>query len=91
MEVVFVSCRRQLKYIIYKILHSKERKAMAVESFAIFAPFAVNLILITSPHPFFRSPAAPSRPHSARVPLPICSARPCDEVGGRRFSIIPVE
>ena len=36
MEVVFVRCRRLLKYIIYEILHRKERegrKAMAVESF----------------------------------------------------------
>ena len=45
MEVVFVRCRRLLKYIIYEILHRKERKvrkASAVESFAVFAPFAVR-------------------------------------------------
>jgi uncharacterized protein (DUF2062 family) len=45
MEVVFVRCRRLLKYIIYEILHHKERegrKAMAVGSFAVFAPFAVR-------------------------------------------------
>jgi len=45
MVVVFVSCRRQLKYIIYEILHRKDRKrrkASAVESFAVFAPFAVR-------------------------------------------------
>ena len=42
MEVVFVRCRRLLKYIIYEILHRKEPKALAVESFAVFAPFAVR-------------------------------------------------
>jgi hypothetical protein len=42
MDVVFVRCRRLLKYIIYEILRRKGRKAMAVESFAVFAPFAVN-------------------------------------------------
>ena len=45
MEVVFVTRRRLLKYIIYEILHRKERKgrkASAVESFAVFAPFAVR-------------------------------------------------
>jgi len=43
----------------------------------------------SSPHPFFSSPAAPSRLHSARVPLPVCSARPCGVGAGRRFSIAP--
>jgi hypothetical protein len=38
-------------------------------------------------HPFFSSPAAPSRLHSGRVP--VCSARSCG-VGGRRFSITSV-
>jgi len=45
MEVVFVRCRRRLKYIIYEILHRKDRKgrkASAVGSFAVFAPFAVR-------------------------------------------------
>jgi len=42
MEVEFVRCRRLLKYIIYEILHHKGRKAMAVKSFAVFAPFAVR-------------------------------------------------
>ena len=45
MEVVFVRCRRLLKYIIYEILHRKERKgrkAMAVGPFAVFAHFAVR-------------------------------------------------
>ena len=32
-EVVFVSCRRLLKYIIYEILYHKGRKARALESF----------------------------------------------------------
>jgi len=45
MEVVFIRCRRLLKYIIYEILRRKERegrKAGAVGSFAVFAPFAVR-------------------------------------------------
>ena len=42
MEVVFVRCRRLLKYIVYEMLRRKGRKAMAVESFAVFAPFAVR-------------------------------------------------
>ena len=42
MEVVIVCCRQLLKYIIYEILHRKERKARAVESFAVFAHFAVR-------------------------------------------------
>ena len=42
MEVVFVRCQRLLKYIIYEILHRKGRKASAVGSFAVFAPFAVR-------------------------------------------------
>jgi hypothetical protein len=45
MKVVFVLCQQQLKYINYKILHRKERKdskASAVESFAVFAHFAVR-------------------------------------------------
>jgi hypothetical protein len=45
MEVVFVRSRQQLKYIIDEILHRKDRKgrkASAVESFAVFAPFAVR-------------------------------------------------
>jgi len=44
-DVKFVRCRRQLKYIIYEILHRKERKgrkASAVGSFAVFAHFAVR-------------------------------------------------
>jgi len=45
MEVVFVRCRWLLKSIIYEILHREERKgrkAGAVESFAVFALFAVR-------------------------------------------------
>jgi hypothetical protein len=45
MEVVFVRCQRLLKYIIYEMLHRKERKgrkAGAVDSFAVFAHFAVR-------------------------------------------------
>ena len=45
MEVVFVRCLRLLKYIICEILHCKDRngrKASAVGSFAVFAPFAVR-------------------------------------------------
>jgi len=42
MEVVFVRCRRLLKYITYEILYRKERKASAVGFFAVFAPFAVR-------------------------------------------------
>jgi len=42
MEVEFFRCRRLLKYIIYEILRRKGRKAMALESFAVFAPFAVR-------------------------------------------------
>jgi hypothetical protein len=42
MDVVFVRCRRLLKHIIYEILRRKGRKAMALESFAVFAPFAVR-------------------------------------------------
>ena len=41
-EVVFVSCLQLLKYIIYEILLRKDRKASAVGSFAVFAPFAVK-------------------------------------------------
>ena len=44
-DVMLVSCRRLLKYIVYEMLHRKERKerkAIAVESFAVFAPFAVR-------------------------------------------------
>ena len=63
---MFVSCRQLLKYIIYEILHRKGRKARAVESFAVFAHFAVNQIMKPSPHPLFVSPAAPSRLHSTR-------------------------
>jgi len=77
-------CRWLLKYIIYEILHHKERrgrKARAVKSFAVFAHFAVRY--------FFRSPSTPSRLHSAWVPVPVCSARLCDVGAGRRFSILP--
>jgi len=42
MEVVFVRCQRLLKYIICEMVHRKDRKASAVESFAFFAPFAVR-------------------------------------------------
>jgi len=35
MEVVFVRCRRLLKYIIYEILHHKGRKASALGYFAV--------------------------------------------------------
>jgi len=44
-DVMLVSCRWLLKYIIYEILHRKERKgrkAKAVGSFAVFAHFAVK-------------------------------------------------
>ena len=37
---------------------------MAVESFAVFAHFAVNQIMKPSPRPSSRSPAAPPRLHS---------------------------
>ena len=50
---------------------------MAVESFAVFAHFAVNQIMKPSPRPSSRSPAAPSRLHSTR---------PCSVVASRRFS-----
>jgi len=76
MYVVFVRCRRLLKYIIYEILHHKEPKAMAVES------FAVNQIMKPSPPPSPCSPAAPSSLHYARVPLPVCSIRPCGVEAG---------
>jgi len=52
-DVVLVSCRRLLKYIIYEILHRKERKARAV---GFFAPFAVRYYKLQPP-PFFGSPA----------------------------------
>jgi len=42
LDVMSVSCRRLLKYIIYEILHRKGRKARAVKSFAVFAHFAVK-------------------------------------------------
>ena len=45
MEVVFVRCQWLLKYIIYEILHRKDRKgrkASAVGFFAVFAHFAVR-------------------------------------------------
>ena len=71
--VVLVSCRWLLKYIIYEILHRKERKvrkAMAVESFAVFAHFAVNQIIKPSP-PFVpslsRSPPSYLRPPTLHV------------------------
>jgi len=41
-DVMLVSCRWLLKYIICEILHRKGRKASAVGSFAVFAPFAVR-------------------------------------------------
>jgi len=41
-DVMLVSCQQLLKYIIYEILHHKGRKAKAVKSFAVFAPFAVR-------------------------------------------------
>jgi hypothetical protein len=62
-DVLFVSRRQLLKYIIYEILHRKERlgrKAMAVESFTIFAPFAVDQTIKPSPFLFFGFPAATS-------------------------------
>ena len=91
MEVVFVRCRRLLKYIIYEILHHKDRKgqkASAVGFFAVFAPFAVNQIMKPSPPPSPCSPVAPFRLHFARVPVLLCSARPCGVGAGRRFSSI---
>ena len=44
-DVLLVSCQWLLKYINYEILHRKERngrKAMAAESFAVFAHFVVK-------------------------------------------------
>jgi len=44
-DVMFVSCRRLLKYIIDEILCREDRngrKASAVGFFAVFAPFAVR-------------------------------------------------
>jgi hypothetical protein len=64
LDVILVSCRRQLKYNLYEMLHHKGRKAKATESFAVFAPFAVSQIMKSSPHPSLtRLP----------IPLPICS------------------
>ena len=84
MEVVFVRCRRLLKYITYEILHRKGRKgrkASAVGSFAVFAHFAVNQIMTNSSHPFSRSPAAPLSP-SLSLGAPSRSAPPAlDGVG----------
>jgi hypothetical protein len=50
-----------LKYDLYEILHRKERKgrkAKPTKSFALFAPFAMNQIMISSPHPCFGFPTA---------------------------------
>jgi hypothetical protein len=71
MEVVFVRCRRLLKYNFDEILRHKEPKALAVGFFAVFAPFAVNQIMTNSPHPFFGSPAAPPLAFT----LPGCPSR----------------
>ena len=49
------------------------------------AKVLINIAVFFSPHPFFRSPAAPSRLHSARVPVPICFTRTCGVGAGRRF------
>ena len=58
-----------LKYNFCVIVYRKGRKAKPTKSFATFATFAVSQIMKTS-HPFFfSSPAAPSRLHSARVPV----------------------
>jgi len=61
-DVMSISCRQLLKYIIYEILCRKGRKASTVGSFAIFAPFAVNQIMKLSPRSLFGSPAAPFSP-----------------------------
>ena len=69
-DIMLVGCRQLLKYNLDIIMHRKERegrKANPTESFAIFAPFAVNQIMKPSSHPLFRSPAAwdcstPSQP-----------------------------
>ncbi|MBC2697746.1 MAG: hypothetical protein HF976_10765 [ANME-2 cluster archaeon] len=46
----------------------------------------INKILTdSSPHLSPDSPATPSRLHSARVPVPLCSARTCGVGAGRRF------
>ena len=49
----------------------------------------MKYLFISAPipsHPFSGSPVAPSHPHSARVPVPIGSARPCGAGAGRRFN-----
>jgi len=51
----------------YPAVRGCEVKAIAVESFTVFAHFAVNQIIKPSPHPFFGSSAAPYPLHSARV------------------------
>jgi len=62
-DIMSASCRRLLKYNFYEMIHRKERegrKANPIESFAVFATFAVYQIMKTSPHLFFGSPAAPT-------------------------------
>ena len=46
---------------------------------------AVNIEIIPAPIHLHTLPPPPFRLHPCRMPIPVCSARPCGEVAGRRF------